>query len=43
VTLGAGATYVDFTDAIFSEGEEPTDDNSLQVFVGVWLRGLRYE
>lgn len=43
VRLGAGATYVDFTDAIFSEGEEPTDDNSLQVFVGVWLRGLRYE
>jgi hypothetical protein len=43
LTLGIGATYVDFNDAIFSEGEEPTDDNSLQAFFGFWMKGWRYE
>jgi hypothetical protein len=40
VTLGAGATYIDFTDAFVSD--EPTNDNSLEVFFGVWWRGFRY-
>ncbi|WP_162918471.1 porin [Taklimakanibacter deserti] len=41
VTLGAGVTYVDFNDAFVND--EPTDDNSLQVFFGVWLKGLKYQ
>lgn len=40
LSLGVGATYVDFNDAFV--GDEPTDDNSLQVFVGAWWRGFRY-
>ncbi|QIG50452.1 hypothetical protein G5V57_23620 [Nordella sp. HKS 07] len=40
VSLGVGATYIDFTDAFV--GDEPTSDNSLQVFFGVWWRGFRY-
>jgi hypothetical protein len=41
VTLGVGATYVDFNDAFVTD--EPTDDNSLQVFFGFWLKGWKYE
>lgn len=41
VTLGVGATYVDFNDAFVDD--EPTDDNSLQVFFAVWMKGWRYE
>jgi hypothetical protein len=41
VTLGAGVTYVDFDDAFVND--EPTDDNSLQVFFGVWMKGWKYQ
>jgi opacity protein-like surface antigen len=39
VTLGAGATYIDFDDAfIDDDGIRAVDDDSLEVFVGTWLR-----
>lgn len=41
LTLGVGATYVDFTDAFVND--EPTSDNSLQVFFGVWMKGWKYQ
>ena len=40
VSLGVGATYVDFTDAFVDA--DPTSDDSLQVFFGVWWRGFKY-
>jgi hypothetical protein len=44
VTLGAGATYIDFNDAFASdEPDERTDDNSLQVFLAFWVKGWKYE
>ncbi|MFZ5675293.1 MAG: porin [Pseudomonadota bacterium] len=41
VTLGGGITYVDFNDAFVND--DPTDDDSLQVFFGVWLKGWQYK
>ena len=41
ITLCVGATYIDFNDAFVSD--EPTDDDSLQVFLGFWLKGWKYE
>jgi hypothetical protein len=40
VMFGVGATYVDFTDAFATD--EATNDNSLQIFGGIWFRGWRY-
>lgn len=40
VTLGAGATYIDFKDALIDDddGIRAVNDDSLEVFVGTWLR-----
>jgi len=39
VTVGAGATYVDFgSDAVTSGGDDTDNDDSLEVFFGTWLR-----
>ncbi|QIG47818.1 hypothetical protein G5V57_08835 [Nordella sp. HKS 07] len=40
LTVGAGATYIDFNDA-FTEDDDtvtPIEDNSLEIFLGTWLR-----
>jgi hypothetical protein len=39
LTLGLGATYVDFDDAfIDDDGVTPVGDDSLEIFFGTWLR-----
>lgn len=40
LTVGAGATYVDFDDAFTDDDGTPTpiEDNSLEIFLGTWLR-----
>lgn len=39
VTLGFGATYIDFDDAfVDDDGITAIEDDSLEVFVGTWLR-----
>jgi hypothetical protein len=41
VTLGFQTTYIDFNDAFVND--EPTDDNSLQIDFGLWLKGWKYQ
>lgn len=39
LTLGLGATYVDFDDAFVDDvGVTPVEDDSLEIFFGTWLR-----
>lgn len=39
LTLGLGATYVDFDDAfVDDDGVTPVEDDSLEIFFGTWLR-----
>ena len=41
ITLGVQSTYIDFNDAFV--GDEPTDEDSLQVVFGFWLKGYKYQ
>ena len=38
VTLGVGATYIDFSDDAYTASGSFPEDDSLEVFFGTWLR-----